>query len=884
MILRRYLGRATLAALLWCAAARCADAPAWWRPTLRRGPYIQMPSENSVVIVWRTLGKTTPVVRYGTDPKRLDRRVAGDAVRVEERLLAHYMGGSAPDGLVQYEATISGLKPRTTYYYAVYDGERLLAGGDATYRFRTAPRRGEAAPLRFVAFGDSGVGSWGQRQTYLAFEKALKKEGRPADLWLGLGDIDQARGADIEYQQVVFQIYPEALRNTPYWGTPGNHDIIRIVEGKAVGPYAQAFVSPERGECGGTPSGTRAYYSFDYGRVHFISLNTFQADRSPAGAMAKWLRADMARVKAEGKTDWLIAFTHAPWALSSLGLQPSSVEFRMHLMPLLEEAGVDLVLGGHIHHYQRSVLTDGVYRTPASRKDTVVDDGDGDPAGDGPYRKSAGLNPHEGTVAVVVGTGGGGTFLESLCPFTRTAFCEYGVLAVDIEGDTLTGRFINLDGKVRDRFQIVKRGKVPRRRVADPRPGPTMRLRRRLWGERFVQIPMLDEEIVLDGRFETDRAWRRAVRARMAGFYDALLFARKDGLYIAFHWGNAQARTAARNRDGALILDAGLEILVDANYDRKTFYRFQFNSAGVRADSRNDDFAYNPAWQVKTRRRITREQADAIRGMGLRFGRVGEAWSAEARIPWAAIGLDGPPPPDRPLGMNLITHTPGWTHFWFPKQGRYEQTMPPEIYGTVRVGPGRSEMLIRFYDEWAYLTGDAAPKGWTAPDFDDARWKRGRSGFGYGDLQCGTTFTDMKGRYRTVRIRRAFEVKNAGEITDLHLMIHYDDAFIVYLNGKEVLRRGVGPRGEVTVHEGTGPPYDWAAHRRRVQRDVVAMVLPGKPLYHEYFPLTGAVGLLREGRNVVAIEGRNASLDSKAFMLDPYLLCTRRPAAAPETK
>ena len=41
------------------------------------------------------------------------------------------------------------------------------------------------------------------------------------------------------------------------------------------------------------PSGTEAYYSFDYGRIHFICLDSHDTDRSPTGAMAQWLKADL---------------------------------------------------------------------------------------------------------------------------------------------------------------------------------------------------------------------------------------------------------------------------------------------------------------------------------------------------------------------------------------------------------------------------------------------------------------------------------------------------------------------------------------------------------------------------------------------------------------
>src|SRR5688572_22310185 len=62
-------------------------------------------------------------------------------------------------------------------------------------------------------------------------------------------------------------------------------------------------------------------------------------------------------------------------------------------MPILEEAGVDLTLTGHSHIYERSMLIDGAYSTPTTARGVVLDDGDGNPAGDGAYLKGAGLQP-----------------------------------------------------------------------------------------------------------------------------------------------------------------------------------------------------------------------------------------------------------------------------------------------------------------------------------------------------------------------------------------------------------------------------------------------------------------------------------------------------------
>jgi hypothetical protein len=215
-------------------------------------------------------------------------------------------------------------------------------------------------------------------------------------------------------------------------------------------------------------SGSEAFFSFVRGKVHFVCLDSHDLDRKPTGAMARWLKADLEKAK----SDWLIAYWHhPPYTKGSHDSDTESqlIEMREHIMPILESGGVDLVLTGHSHIYERSMLIDGAYATPTVADQVVLDDGDGDPQGDGPYRKSAGLHPHQGDVQVVTGHGGASLGRKGTMPVMKSVWVEHGSTIIDIDGDTLVGTMVNLDGKVRDTFSIVKRGKVTPTRVAKPR-------------------------------------------------------------------------------------------------------------------------------------------------------------------------------------------------------------------------------------------------------------------------------------------------------------------------------------------------------------------------------------------------------------------------------
>ena len=414
--------------------------------SVTRGPYLQRPSSTSVVVRWRTSIPTDSVVAYGKpgDPSLL----AVDATPTSEHVV-----------------TIAGLQPATEYLYSVGTTTGALAGGDAATTFRTAPAAGARVPIRVWVLGDSGTANANAaavRNAWLNFSAA-----RRADVWLMLGDNAYQSGTDAEYQAAVFDMYPSVLRNTPLWPTLGNHDGISSLSMPAPsGPYYDMFTLPSGGESGGVVSGTESYYSFDHGNVHFICLNSENQDRSVNGAMLTWLNQDLANAT----SDWIIAFWHHPpyskGSHDSDSLTDSGgrmVEMRERVLPILEDWGVDLVLSGHSHSYERSFLIDRHYgfsnTFTASMK---VDGGNGRPSGDGAYEKpSNGIGAHEGAVYVVAGTSGetsGGALNH---PAMFLSLNVLGSLVLDFAGDRLDATFLGSTGGARDTFTMIKQTGLP---------------------------------------------------------------------------------------------------------------------------------------------------------------------------------------------------------------------------------------------------------------------------------------------------------------------------------------------------------------------------------------------------------------------------------------
>ena len=128
-------------------------------------------------------------------------------------------------------------------------------------------------------------------------------------------------------------------------------------------------------------------------------------------------------------------------------------------MPILEDHGVDLVLAGHSHGYERSYLLDGHYGDSTTfLPEMRLDAGDGDPDGDGPYAKAQG--PHGGTVYVVAGSSAAITGTIEPHPAFAVGLLELGSVVLDVDRGRLDARFLRTDGSVGDHFQIRDGGWV----------------------------------------------------------------------------------------------------------------------------------------------------------------------------------------------------------------------------------------------------------------------------------------------------------------------------------------------------------------------------------------------------------------------------------------
>lgn len=149
---------------------------------------------------------------------------------------------------------------------------------------------------------------------------------------------------------------------------------------------------------------------------------------------------------------------------------------------------------------------------------------------------------------------------------------------------------------------------------------------------------------------------------------------------------------------------------------------------------------------------------------------------------------------------------------------------------------------------------------WRELNFDDSSWATGPFPLFYGEALAGTDLPDMRGSYTTVYSRQVFDVAEPADVQSLTLRALSDDGFIAYLNGREVARFNVGDGME--------------------RFDGNARTTFSEPLPYDDYDIPDPALKLNKGRNVLAVQGFNASLaNSSDFVLDLSLAYTRDDSA-----
>ncbi|MGB2997632.1 MAG: metallophosphoesterase family protein [Phycisphaerae bacterium] len=286
---------------------------------ITKGPYIQNPSPTAVTIQWETDEPGSPPTVFFAAEETIQHAAGHLHEKVEYRqdpgdenspVLTFYL----------YRARLTDLQPGTSYRYWVKDclPGRLVIPPDPK-RLTTWPEKAER--VTFIAYGDSRSHPDRHRAVAEHFNKHS-----PAFV-LHTGDCVANGAAYDQWGPQFFEPLADVIDHVPVLIARGNH------EGGAEN-VLRLFDMPEG----------RTWFSFDYGPVHFVVLDYGKEDE---GVLA-WLEKDLAA----SKTPWKIAAYHVP-TFNFGGHQSDAA--RTTFLPLFEKYGVDVVLTGHSHVYERFV-------------------------------------------------------------------------------------------------------------------------------------------------------------------------------------------------------------------------------------------------------------------------------------------------------------------------------------------------------------------------------------------------------------------------------------------------------------------------------------------------------------------------------------------------
>jgi len=343
-------------------------------------PYLQ-PGNNSrlqngresLVVQWQTIDPGEFQVQYG--PGKAYGKTA--AISVVRR-----WSGTNGDGELRwnYSTTLDGLNLGQKVFYSVKcDGVPIVEGFGTT-------RRGRGERIRFVSFGDN---SFGDLSDHMIAYQAYKQN---PDFVMNTGDNVYESGLDDEYARHFFPVYnaddagprtgAPLLRSVPFYSVIANHDChaknseklpaadfdrdpdslgyytaLSLPLNGLDSPYPTPIVAKtDEGKemlaltqkAAGARWQRQANYSFDAGDAHFLCLDSnLYVDPTDASIQA-WIDRDLSGTDAH----WKFVVYHHP--AFNVGEEHYNNQHMRVLQPLWEKHGVDFVLNGHEHNYQRT--------------------------------------------------------------------------------------------------------------------------------------------------------------------------------------------------------------------------------------------------------------------------------------------------------------------------------------------------------------------------------------------------------------------------------------------------------------------------------------------------------------------------------------------------
>ena len=297
---------------------------------ITRGPYLQRPGENSIMVVWEQDIESSPYIKLGC--------------------------GNSPEWIKtstnkkRHEVILEDLKKGATCSYAIVNEGMEIS---KTYKFNTMPP--EDTAFSFVVMGDT-------RSDPVAHTNIISEISKQnIQFYLNTGDLVADGEIDSQWTE-FFNIEQPLMGNAPIFPVIGNHD----VDDKEAELFVKYFVNPE------SSSDKEEYYSVDYSNVHLTildghaevdewylcSIRGLLTDDCFNEKQEEWLKKDIAEAATNPDIDHILVFVHAgPY--TSRQDRTGNLHMR-NLMDFFNQNGVTAIISGHDHYYERGTSGNGI--------------------------------------------------------------------------------------------------------------------------------------------------------------------------------------------------------------------------------------------------------------------------------------------------------------------------------------------------------------------------------------------------------------------------------------------------------------------------------------------------------------------------------------------
>jgi hypothetical protein len=389
------------------------------------GGMVAKATPSHITLTWTGDARTTQTITWKTDVNTQDGQVQyweliPGTFREQQTLAAQVERIDSNWGEFNvHTATLTGLKPGMRYVYRVGSAESW----SEQYHFITAPVK--TYRYKFLVFGDSQSVNYDTWRTTLHQAYQANSD---AAFFVNMGDLVDV-GQEYGQWYAWFNAAHGVLENIPCMPLVGNHEAY-APGGKFAMPtlFTDQFKLPMNG-----PAGLKGQvYSFDYGDVHFVMLDTqiSEEGRFIPDMLEKqkiWLEDDLAATKQK----WKLVFVHR--ALYNNKAAGNSM-IQTAFAPIIDKYHADIVFTAHDHVYAHTYPLYG---------GMAVD------------------SPSGGTIYVATGRSGSKTYSDSIAKdwnnFFYNPLDEPNYLTVEVEGGSLTVKAFKQSGGLIDAWSITKK-------------------------------------------------------------------------------------------------------------------------------------------------------------------------------------------------------------------------------------------------------------------------------------------------------------------------------------------------------------------------------------------------------------------------------------------